>query len=202
MSANKKVNFDEREKDSPSVVRRFMSASAAEAEKDNRPKAGQIDKNKFGNILSEHADEGEFEPAALRGHDVTIENPQTSAQKIIDRKIADKIIPMDEEPEEKAMPVSKKSAGDSAYYFVNTMEEAVVNEVEATMKNTKGMCKCRRCFSDVCAIVLNSVKPHYVTSNIGELYDKAALLNIVNLSKISVEVFRAIDIVKDKPSHD
>lgn len=88
------------------------------------------------------------------------------------------------------------------FHFKNTMEDAVVLEVEATLRNTRNMCKCERCFSDICAIVLNQIKPHYVTSSTGELYDKAALLNIINLSKISVEVFKAIDLVKSKPSHN
>lgn len=95
-----------------------------------------------------------------------------------------------------ALPSGKRQLS-----ITNTMVQAVADEVEATIKYLD-ICKCDRCFSDMCAIVLNNIKPHYVTTAVGALYDKAALLNIVALSKISVEVFKAIEIVSKNPSHD
>jgi len=87
------------------------------------------------------------------------------------------------------------------YYFYNTLEDTAIGEIEATILHID-MCKCDKCFSDICSIVLNSLKPHYVTTTMGGLLDRAALLNVDVLSRISVEIFKAVDIVKKNPSHD
>ena len=88
------------------------------------------------------------------------------------------------------------------YFFKNTMETVVIEEITTTLKHTSDICKCGKCFHDICAITLNSIPPHYVTTERGELLKKAtALLNIENLTKISSEIFKAIDIVRNHPSH-
>ncbi|GHV14023.1 hypothetical protein FACS1894219_09600 [Clostridia bacterium] len=81
----------------------------------------------------------------------------------------------------------------------NAIVETVFEEVSAYLKNTAGICKCKKCFFDICAIVLNKLPPRYVTSSEGELFGK--LSNISNMPKLSVEIFRAIDLVKGKPGH-
>jgi len=89
-----------------------------------------------------------------------------------------------------------------SYFFKNTMERVVIEEVATTMKHTANICKCGKCFYDICAIALNNIPSHYATTEQGELMQKAhTILNIENLSKISTEIFKAIDIVRNYPSH-
>ena len=88
------------------------------------------------------------------------------------------------------------------YFFKNTMETVVIEEVATTMKHTSNICKCGKCFYDICAIALNNIPSHYATTEQGELMQKAnTLLNIENLSRISAEIFKAIEIVRNYPSH-
>jgi len=81
------------------------------------------------------------------------------------------------------------------------MEEAVQEEVLAIIKNST-MCKCEKCYNDVCALVLNSMKPQYVTTQEGRLIKKAStLLSLDALTKLSTEIFDAINIVRNNPAH-
>jgi competence protein ComFB len=81
------------------------------------------------------------------------------------------------------------------------MEEAVHEEVRATMANIN-ICRCDKCYNDVCALVLNNMGPQYVTSREGILMKKAkTLLSIDTLTKLSSEIFNAMDKVKNNPEH-
>ena len=87
------------------------------------------------------------------------------------------------------------------YILFNAMEEAVREEVKATMNNVN-ICRCDKCYYDICALVLNNSQPQYVTSQEGVLFKKAAaLLSLETLTKLSNEIFNAISKVKDNPSH-
>ena len=87
------------------------------------------------------------------------------------------------------------------YILFNAMEAAVREEVRATMNNAN-ICRCEKCFYDVCALVLNNMPPQYATSREGLLMKKAkTLLNIDTLAKLSKEIFSALDKVKNSPNH-
>lgn len=101
------------------------------------------------------------------------------------------------QPETKPVPVVKPR-----YYLKNTIEDAVIDEVIAALKHMQGICKCEKCFYDMCAIALNSFPALYATSEQGELFGKAnSILNIATRNKISSKVFAAIDKVKKTPLH-
>ena len=88
------------------------------------------------------------------------------------------------------------------FQIKNIIEEIVVEETAAILKKMTNMCKCEKCFNDICAIVLNSISSQYVTTHEGELFQKAAIiLNAESATKISIEIFKAIDIVKHNPNH-
>ena len=90
----------------------------------------------------------------------------------------------------------------SKYFLRNVMEEAVVAEVAASLKHMPDVCKCEKCFNDICAIALNATPPNYATSEQGELLGKAnTLLNIQTRNRVSKEVFKAIEKVKKQPMH-
>jgi len=87
------------------------------------------------------------------------------------------------------------------YILFNAMEEAVREEVKATISNVN-ICRCDKCYYDICALVLNNLPPQYVTSQEGVLFKKAAaLLSMETLTKISGDIFDAISKVKNNPSH-
>ena len=88
------------------------------------------------------------------------------------------------------------------YYIKNAMEDAVIDEAKSALKHMTNICKCDKCFYDVCAIALNTFPASYATSEQGELFKKAiALLNVETRNKISAAVFDAIEIVRDNPIH-
>ena len=83
----------------------------------------------------------------------------------------------------------------------NAAEEIVRDEVRVTMGNMN-VCRCAVCYHDVCALTLNNISPQYVTSHQGALLKKAgSLLSISELAKISSEIFKAIEQVKNNPGH-
>ena len=88
------------------------------------------------------------------------------------------------------------------YYIKNAMEDAVIDEAKSALKHMANICKCDKCFYDVCAIALNTFPASYATSEQGELFRKArVLLNAETRNKISTAVFDAIEIVRDNPTH-
>lgn len=101
----------------------------------------------------------------------------------------------------KATPPLIEKVGEARYTFRNTMEDIVAEEVTGILKNEKKMCKCTRCVNDICAIVLNSIPSHYVTSEVGQLYDRAGFLDITKLTNLTNNIFKAIDKVKNNPAH-
>ena len=98
--------------------------------------------------------------------------------------------------------VREQPAGER-FLFKNTMEETVLTEVTMALKHKSDMCKCEKCRCDICAIVLNSLPQSYATTEQGTLMGKArVLLNYEARNKISSEIFKAIDIVKNNPMHN
>ena len=89
------------------------------------------------------------------------------------------------------------------YRFYNAMEEVVLYQVRNVIKRDEEMCKCEKCFYDVCALVLNNLStPKYVTSEEGALMSKVgSAMKVENVGVLSVEVIKAVNMVKGKPNH-
>ena len=87
------------------------------------------------------------------------------------------------------------------YTFSNAMEEIVFDNVRSAISRDSEMCRCVKCFYDVCAVVLNNVGTKYGTSQMGALMSKAASSNMQAVGVISVEIIKAINLVKGKPNH-
>lgn len=87
------------------------------------------------------------------------------------------------------------------YEFFNSTEEPVLKKVRLAL-NDIDMCRCDKCYYDICAIVLNNMgAPRYVTSPHGALMNKASFLNTDTLGNFYAEIYRAIDLVKKSPRH-
>ena len=127
------------------------------------------------------------------------------AEKIISRAVVRKIIKRaydyDDQTIAHYLEILEKNDIKTRFYFKNTLEDAVAEEVEAALKHIKNICKCDRCFADICAVALNSLTPHYVTTAMDELYHRVSLLDIKKQIEIFDKVYDAIDTVKNNPSH-
>ena len=86
------------------------------------------------------------------------------------------------------------------YQLVNAYDSTVRMSVREVMGNMD-MCKCERCFADICAKTLNVLEPRYVTTAMDEIYDRVAMSDLEKQMRLSDEVFNAIEIVKNNPSH-
>ncbi|MCL2095538.1 MAG: late competence development ComFB family protein [Oscillospiraceae bacterium] len=178
MSAKKNklsADFNARE-GSASVVRRFIS-SEVPPEEENGGLDGGVEIGKSGEI--EQIKE-------IREPEGIIETRETVKE------------------ERGYNPYKSKDLGtQSKYYLKNTLEDAVIEETVASLKHIPDVCRCEKCFYDICALALNEFPSYYATSEQGELIRKANnLLNIEMRTKITAAVFKAVELVKQTPMHD
>ena len=87
------------------------------------------------------------------------------------------------------------------YKLENAYEYTVKVSVKTNIDKDPDMCKCEKCYLDVCAIVLNNGFSKFVTTEIGGL-----LANLDSVSEgknidLFVEILKAIDRVKKSPAH-
>lgn len=61
-------------------------------------------------------------------------------------------------------------------------------------------CKCEKCRSDMMAMSLNKLKPHYVVSR--DLYSKTRYLDQSAHNTILMAVVTSVEFVKDHPRHE
>jgi len=96
---------------------------------------------------------------------------------------------------------SKTNEKKTTYHLINAMEEIVIQKAKETIIYDQEICKCEKCFYDICAITLNALKPRYSTTDVGGLYARALNLDITETIHISVEIAKAIEMVKRRPGH-
>ena len=86
------------------------------------------------------------------------------------------------------------------YRLINSYDEIVRLTVSELM-NSSDICKCERCFLDVCAIVFNRGYTHFVNTREGELLKKIPDMNLGNRVEMQVQVMQAMKLVKSFPHH-
>jgi len=84
--------------------------------------------------------------------------------------------------------------------LVNIVEEMVKQKVDAMIKDFD-MCDCNKCRLNVCAIALNNLPSHYVTTEKGALLGKLEDVEINYQTNLTVEITKAFMIVKEHPLH-
>ena len=94
----------------------------------------------------------------------------------------------------------EKTNADAHDYIVTNSYEGLVKENVLKTAQTMDMCTCGKCMSDVCALVLNQITPHYVTTRKGELLSQLESLQGKNID-LTVKVVHALHLVKDSPRH-
>lgn len=84
--------------------------------------------------------------------------------------------------------------------IVNIIEDLVRQKVDDMIKEFD-MCDCDRCRVNACAIALNKLPPHYVTTQKGALLGKIDDIELTYRARITVEVAKALKIVMERPLH-
>jgi len=128
-------------------------------------------------------------------------NVESTLNGAVVKKVVKRAYDYDDEGISDYVDTLEKDDEKSKYYFKNSLEEIVVEEVAAILKRAPDMCKCEKCFADICAVALNSLAPRYVTTAMGELHSRISMLNFYKQIEISTEVFNAVDIARKNPRH-
>lgn len=86
------------------------------------------------------------------------------------------------------------------YVLVNVAEQLVRQKVREMMADFD-MCRCEKCFLDVCAIVLNKTHAYYCTTEKGKLLSLLDATDYQFKTDLVVSVLQAMKFVKDNPRH-
>ena len=76
----------------------------------------------------------------------------------------------------------------------NIMEMVVDEQFPIVMQKFPGACCCKQCLSDIKAMSLNGLKPHYVSSERGNLFGRINTSDMI----IKVDVLRAMTEAAEK----
>lgn len=77
---------------------------------------------------------------------------------------------------------------------INIMELVVDEQFPVVMQKFPGACCCKQCLSDIKAMALNGLKPHYVSSERGNLFERINTSDMI----IKVDVLRAMTEAAEK----
>lgn len=86
--------------------------------------------------------------------------------------------------------------------LTNYMEAAVDLVLREMTKKNELPCSCQQCVNDIKAIALNNLKPMYVVTDEGIVYNRIKELNIQFKADIIRELTSAMRIVGDNPRHN
>lgn len=89
-----------------------------------------------------------------------------------------------------------------AYKLENYMEIAVEHILPHMLKAFPDICQCEHCMLDVKAIALNQLKPHYIVSDMGEMYSKLDENRTQFEADVMKALVEAIIQVRSKPRHE
>ena len=83
---------------------------------------------------------------------------------------------------------------------ININVELVKKNVRKSMQDL-GACQCDTCFSNACAIVLNELKPKYVTTEKGALLSRITDITVSGEAVLTAEATKAVMKVMKNPRH-
>jgi len=92
-------------------------------------------------------------------------------------------------------------AFDMPKQYKNYMEQVVEKALAEYLKNEKEICTCDQCFSDMCAMALNQMKPHYATTARGAAFLDSEQKNIAFVVQVVSSIKGAAGKVKQTPRH-
>jgi len=84
---------------------------------------------------------------------------------------------------------------------INAMEKIMAELLDEYLDQLQMSCTCDACKADVLALVLNKVKPRYVTDEGKVAYVKAKYIDKQELTSLIVELVECAKIVSKQPTH-
>lgn len=84
----------------------------------------------------------------------------------------------------------------------NVIENDVIDAINKLGDTAGDWCSCKKCKLDIAALALNNLKPKYVVTEEGMLFERANNMNQQFNTDVLLEVTKAIKIVGSNPHHD
>ena len=84
----------------------------------------------------------------------------------------------------------------------NVMEVFVEQNLPHALDSIPGVCRCDQCMADIQAIILNNMKPKYVSTATGEVLSRLHALEPTTQVEFLCCVKKATDIVMAHPRHE
>lgn len=86
------------------------------------------------------------------------------------------------------------------YVVKNVEEERIFEKILDIIKDLD-CCTCEKCINDIAAYALNQIKPKYVSTEIGRLYEKTRMFDKEHEKNLLVAILNAAEVVKNNPRH-
>lgn len=85
--------------------------------------------------------------------------------------------------------------------LINENTKIIFAVIDQYQRQNKIVCSCKECILDIAAITLNTIKPRYSVSLIGEFYKTPEAIKAF-AEEIETALEKAIAIVKERPHHE
>jgi competence protein ComFB len=85
--------------------------------------------------------------------------------------------------------------------YQNYIEKIVREELQKAYKRDKDLCSCDKCYQDIMTLTLNNLPPMYVSSDVGHIMTMYHLTKDQLQAQVTVELQKAIELVKKNPKH-
>lgn len=87
-------------------------------------------------------------------------------------------------------------------HSLQNVVEKVVEEKLNELMPMLDCCKCEDCKSDIMALVLNNLKPRYVSTTKGQLFSKLDSVRLQYETDVLTTILKAVAVVSKNPRHD
>ena len=84
----------------------------------------------------------------------------------------------------------------------NYMEDIVLQHLDMVLDRYPTCCRCDQCRQDIAMIALNNLKPHYISTEKGELFTRINSLAAQYQVEVIGAIAKAIEIVSENPRHE
>jgi len=83
----------------------------------------------------------------------------------------------------------------------NLTEDIVISKLDVLMERMD-CCRCDLCRLDIASYALNRLPSKYVATTQGELLSKIALIDTEFTIRVTTEITKAINVIKEHPRHE
>ena len=84
----------------------------------------------------------------------------------------------------------------------NVMEDAVEYQLNKILPTMPNVCACEKCRLDMASFALNRLRPQYVRTDTGALYQKLNNSSHQAEAEVVTAIISAINVISEHPKHD